>query len=139
MDSRPLAEVAADPLVRVLADVYLPRIREKYDPREIRLFGSRVRNDWMDYSDLDVVVVSDRFDESSWPDRVARFARDIDLVDPIQFFCYTPAEFARKMGEIGFIAEAMEEAVDMMALGAAHAPGGGHTAGASPSETRYRR
>ncbi len=117
MGSRAPAELAADPLVRLLVDDYLPRIRRSRGPVDVWLFGSRVRDDWMEESDLDVILVSERFAEA-WPERIAALIREIRLVDPIQFFCYTPDEFGRKRLELGFLREAMTEAVPVRAASA---------------------
>jgi predicted nucleotidyltransferase len=71
--------------LRILGD----RIRERYPNSRIIVFGSFVRHELHEGSDIDLVVVGDipgRFHERG------TFIRDLtDL--PVEALCYTPGEF----------------------------------------------
>jgi predicted nucleotidyltransferase len=105
------ATLKTDPLIRRFLRLYLPRIRKAVAPQEVWVFGSRVRGDALEGSDLDVVVVARAFGAQDWPDRAAAILRDADVTHNIEFLCYTPEEFARKRKELGIVNAAVEEGV----------------------------
>ena len=108
------AVLKTDPLIREFVRRSLPRIVKRYAPRQVWLFGSRVRGDWMEYSDLDVVVVSDAFRGIPWPDRGGPLLVECD-VRRADVLCYTPEEFKRKRREWGIVEAAVEEGFELLA------------------------
>lgn len=82
-------------------------ITERYNPEKIILFGSRVRGNTDEYSDLDLILIKET--DKSFVER---------LVDPVLLrilplktdcFVYTPKEFERmKKNENPFIMKALE-------------------------------
>ncbi len=98
-----------DPLVDRFRAIYLPRILLAFDPREVWLFGSRVRGDAMRTSDLDVVVVATAFEGVPWPERTTRVLLAAEVVDALEILCYTPAEFAEKREEPCIVQAVVEE------------------------------
>lgn len=109
MARRPV--LTSDPLIRRFMEESLPRIREEFHPSQVRLFGSRVRGDALEHSDLDVVLVSRQFQEIDWVDRAAAVLKRAHIDCWIEFLCYTPDEFRRKRREIGIVQAAIEEGV----------------------------
>ena len=102
-----------DPVVaRFLAD-YLPALREAYRPETVLLFGSRVRGDALEDSDLDLVLVADRFRGVPFLERAIRVLAHIDLPWPVDLLCYTPEEFADKRAELGIVSAAVEEGIEV--------------------------
>jgi predicted nucleotidyltransferase len=95
--------------VRRFIGRYLPRIRRTFEPTEVWVFGSRVRGDALEDSDLDVVVVSPRFEGMAWPDRSVRLLLAARVTDAVELLCYTPAEFREKREEYGIVRAAVEE------------------------------
>ena len=100
-----------DPIIRLFMEEYLPRIRAEFKPSQVRLFGSRVRGDALEHSDLDVVLVSRRFETIDWVDRAGTVLKRAKIDRWIEFLCYTPEEFKRKRREIGIVQAAVEEGV----------------------------
>ena len=83
-------------------------LREKYTVSKIIIFGSYVRGDLNEGSDIDLVIVGDfkeRFHK--------RFAEIIGLTDlPIEPLCYTEEEFREKIVHNNyFISEVLKEGV----------------------------
>jgi len=77
----------------------LPVIRELYTPEQVWLFGSFAHGRPKRWSDLDLLIVSQRFVKGVRTKRRSNFLvktgiwNDYDfIVDPL---CYTPAEFDR--------------------------------------------
>lgn len=83
-------------------------IREKYNVSKIIVFGSYVRGDLNEGSDIDLVIVGD-FKEKFH----RRIAEVIGLTDlPIEPLCYTEDEFKRMISnDNNFIAEVLKEGV----------------------------
>ena len=78
------------------------RLREKYGVRRIIVFGSYVRGDLNEGSDIDLVVVGD-FKER-FHKRIASILNLTDL--PIEPLCYTEEEFREMIrNNNGFISE----------------------------------
>ncbi|MBI4637937.1 MAG: nucleotidyltransferase domain-containing protein [Candidatus Rokubacteria bacterium] len=99
----------ADPLVRRFVARYLPRLRRRYRPELVVVFGSRARGDALAESDLDLLVVAERFEGVPFVERASRLLADLDLPFGADLLCYTPAEFARKRRERGIVSLALEE------------------------------
>ncbi len=59
------------------------------------LFGSRARGDYIDSSDVDLVVISDKFAETSFPRRMVFLHENWDLPFYLEGLPYTEEEFAR--------------------------------------------
>ena len=63
---------------------------------EAYLFGSYARGDWLEESDVDLIVVSPDFEGVRWLDRldlVAKLWLRLGLEKWVEVFPYTPAEF----------------------------------------------
>ncbi|GEM_PF-6499609 len=60
-------------------------------------------------SDLDVVIVAERFEGTPWPDRTSRVLLAAHVVDPLEILCYAPTEFAVKRTELGIVQAAVSE------------------------------
>lgn len=60
-------------------------------------------------SDLDVVVVSDAFAGTPWPDRATRVLLAAQVTDALEILCYTPSEFESKKTELGIVQAAVAE------------------------------
>lgn len=101
----------ADPVLARFVDEYLPRAIERFHPQLVLAFGSRVRGDALEESDLDLIVIAEAFEGVPFLERMFRFADDIDLRIGADILCYTPEEFSRKKEELGTVSAAVEEGV----------------------------
>ena len=100
-----------DPVVRKFAARYLPRLKRQYRPQLVMVFGSRVKSEALADSDLDLLVVSERFRGVPFLERLSVVLRDLDLPFPADLLCYTAEEFERKRREIGIVRRALQEGV----------------------------
>ena len=108
-----LGEVGLQVDLRGIAEAIKARIP---DARVI-VFGSRVRGDWLEESDVDIIVVSSVFEGMSFSDRASLVLRILweERVLPrvdVDVLCYTPEEFERKRREIGVVSEALRYGVE---------------------------
>ncbi len=77
------------------------------------LFGSRARGDYLEDSDWDVIIVSEDFMGSPFPERMSPLLLEL-TVSNVQMFCYTPEEFEEGEGALGIIGTALGEGVDLI-------------------------
>lgn len=74
----------------------LKELMARHGLREAYVFGSRVRGDHLHRSDLDVIVVDERYAGTPFTQRGLDVLRDWPYTIPeLELFCYTPEEFAR--------------------------------------------
>lgn len=82
---------------------------KRYNPEKIIIFGSYVRGDTDEYSDLDFVVIKKT--EKRFLERLIEVAKLIDNeLGQVDVFVYTPEEFQRMIeGENPFIEQVLKE------------------------------
>lgn len=101
----------ADAVVREFLDAKLEEIRNEFSPTHIIVFGSRSKGHAREESDVDIIVVSDRFKDVPFPDRMGTFLIKISPKPAVDAFCYTPEEFEIMRKRIGVIADAAREGI----------------------------
>jgi hypothetical protein len=69
------------------------------------LFGSRAREDWLEESDWDLMIISPDFAHVPFPDRATMWLKRVPL-RRVELLCYTEEEFQERAKEIGIVAEA---------------------------------
>ena len=99
----------SDPLVRKFAARYLRRLRRRYRPELVLVFGSRAKGEALKESDLDLLVVSEVFRGVPFLKRSSLLLDDLDFPFPVDLLCYTPEEFSRKRREHGIVESAMSQ------------------------------
>jgi len=76
--------------------LFTKRVRNRFHPQKVLLFGSFARGQAGSYSDVDIIVVADTF-------KTVQFNKRLDILYPLiqdlsidfHVFAYTPQEFAR--------------------------------------------
>lgn len=86
---------------------------------EAILFGSRVRNEHLVTSDVDLLVVSDRFRDVPWLQRIHSLYAFWTLPLYLEVLPYTPEEFARKSETSPVVRAAIKEGVRIRVRGPA--------------------
>jgi len=94
----------------------LKEIAEREDTRidKVILFGSRAREDYRENSDVDLIIVSEDFEDIKWYKRGREFQRqwDYDNLPAPEIICLTPQEFEERSQEVGdVVRKAHEEGV----------------------------
>lgn len=75
------------------------------------LFGSWVRGDWMEWSDVDLILVSKGFEKQRFAERPVKLYEFWKSSHSLELLCYTPEEFEKKRKQIGLVAEAEETGI----------------------------
>jgi len=89
----------------------LPLLRRILRPEHIIVFGSQARGDGDEDSDLDVILVSDRFAEEKRPDRRRLLSGHIWRDKSVDVICLTPQEFEKLRNWPGVVNTACEEGI----------------------------
>ncbi len=86
-------------------------ICQKYDIKEVILFGSQVSGTADKDSDVDLIVVGDEFRDKSPLKRPFDLYLEWTMDYPVDFLCYTPEEFEEKRNEISIVRHAINEGI----------------------------
>lgn len=86
-------------------------ICQKYDIKEMILFGSQVSGEANENSDIDLIVVGDEFEGENPLKRPVVLYLEWTMDYPVDFLCYTPEEFEEKRKEISIVRHAIKEGV----------------------------
>ncbi|MBI1971751.1 MAG: nucleotidyltransferase domain-containing protein [Candidatus Aenigmarchaeota archaeon] len=90
---------------------FLKKVKKKFSPSKIILFGSRARGDYLLESDYDLIIVSDAFKKYDFTERIGHVMRLSDGSVSLDVICYTEDEFEKKKKELGTVREAVKEGV----------------------------
>jgi len=108
--------MAFDKKVSYFLNKYLARIKSIYAPDEMWLWGSRAYGSPGEYSDIDLIVVSEKFSDVKFTKRMYKFIESIGILqdrnaEVVDVLCYTPDEFARKKEQISIVNEAVKKGI----------------------------
>ena len=94
-----------------IADL-LQKVRKKYNISQAIFFGSRVRDEHLEDSDYDIILVSDDFRDIFFS-KGSALMYDFWQHWPLEIepLCYTPEEFEAKKNQIGIVSEAIKEGI----------------------------
>ena len=93
--ARDLSSLKLPPYVKEALEKLAAQAREELEDVEIYLFGSYARGDWLLDSDVDLVVVSPKFEGLSIGERYALVRRMLPGRISVEVLAYTPEEFER--------------------------------------------
>lgn len=91
----------------------LKKFKKKNKINKLIFFGSRLKNSYTKYSDIDLVVVSPHFRKIKSFKRSPLIRLKWNLDYPVDMLCYTPEEFDRKKREPTIIREAINEGIEI--------------------------
>jgi predicted nucleotidyltransferase len=101
-----------DDLTREFLMEKLGVINREFAPAQVIVFGSRARGTAGPDSDIDVIVVSERFRDIRYPNRMGRFLNTVRPKQPVDAICYTPEEFDRLVAKgWPFVKRALEDGI----------------------------
>jgi len=97
-----------DGLIRELRD-FRRKLSRRLPVRRMLLFGSRASGRVHRYSDVDLIVVSEKFRGRNAIDRAYPVRLEWDLDYPVDFLCYTPEEFRLLSRRPSLVRQALRE------------------------------
>ena len=90
---------------------FVNRVKKDFILNDIILFGSRVRGDIKEESDIDLIIVSEGFRNMNFIERAARMYDYWNLDYAVDFLCYTPEEFGVLKERISIASQAIKEGI----------------------------
>ena len=90
---------------------FVKNLKKDYNIEKVIFFGSRTRNDYLESSDFDVIVVSADFEGIFFTDRISKMYKYWKSPKPLEVFCYTPEEFERKSNQFCIVRKAIETGI----------------------------
>lgn len=89
------------------------KIISEYDLKKMILFGSRARGDHFKTSDVDILIISDKFKDIFFTDRMCQILEYWNLSVDLEPICYTTEEFEKKKKQIGLVRQAVKEGIEI--------------------------
>lgn len=87
--------VSSDPWIELFKKDALPLIYKEFNPKMIMIFGSRVKGNANDGSDIDLIVVSDYFKDIEFIRRMPLVLKKVRFPKHIDVLCYSLTEFEK--------------------------------------------
>lgn len=105
-----------DKKVKYIIDNYLGKIKELYSPQEIWLWGSRIYGTPTPYSDVDMIIVSEKFGQIKFLKRRSTFLKETGLLydkdaEVVDALCYSPEEFKKRRKAVGIVSEILAKGI----------------------------
>lgn len=88
-------------------------IKKEFQNSKVILFGSRAKGDAFNFSDWDLLVISNAFEGVSFRDRMDKILSLIEkpIGNDVEVFCYTEKEIKKRKKELGLIKTALETGI----------------------------
>lgn len=90
---------------------FVENLKEDYSIERVIFFGSRTRDDYLECSDFDMIVVSADFEGIFFTDRISKMYKYWESPKSLEVFCYTPEEFERKRNQLCIVKKAVETGI----------------------------
>ena len=88
---------------------FILKVKKKFKPEKVILFGSRARGDALKNSDWDFLIVSKAFEGVLFVKRLEAVYEFWNVKQRADILCYTPEEFEKKRKEISVVRKAVKE------------------------------
>ena len=91
----------------------LKRFKKENKISKIILFGSRVKDTFTRYSDVDLILISPKFKNVKTYKRASPYRLKWKLDFPVDLLCYTPEEFDKRKNEPTIVREALKRGIEI--------------------------
>jgi predicted nucleotidyltransferase len=103
-----------DEVVSRFLDEKLGLIKLEYAPTRLIVFGSRAEGRAREESDIDIIIVSDRFKNTRYVNRMGDFLIKVRPHVHVDAICYTPDEFEVMLHkEAPFVRDAVAKGISV--------------------------
>jgi len=89
----------------------MPKLIEQFQPQQVILFGSAATSSTLKDSDLDLIIISEKFKGLPWLERIFEVLWTLKSPIPLDVLCYTPEEAQAKGQEISWVAQALKQGI----------------------------
>jgi len=91
----------------------LKKFKKDNHIEKLIFFGSRTTNKYSKYSDVDLIVISSKFEKLKSYKRAPILRLKWDLEYSVDLLCYTPKEFEKKKKNPTIVMEAVKEGIEI--------------------------
>ena len=91
----------------------LKKFKKKNHLEKIIFFGSRIKGRYHKYSDVDLLIVSPRFNKLKSFKRSPTIRLNWGLEFPVDMLCYTPKEFREQKNQPTIVREAIRTGIEI--------------------------
>ncbi len=89
------------------------KLSEEIPVDKMLFFGSRAKGRSKRNSDIDLIIVSNKFNRKKFRNRSLGFYRYWSIKLPVDFLCYTPSEFRQRAKQVSIVKEAIKEGIEI--------------------------
>lgn len=86
----------------------VPTLIQEFNPEKLVLFGSRIKGEANEDSDIDVIIVSNVFKDVPFVKRMPFILKRIQFDKHVDFICYSPGEFQKIKNASSIIMDALK-------------------------------
>jgi len=90
-------------------DSFIEKIKKRFNPQKILLFGSRARGDNLKDSDYDILIISNEFRDLNFRERIIEIYKLVEEPLNVEVICLTPEEFEARKNELSIVGVAVRE------------------------------
>lgn len=91
--------------------LFKKKVSENFPVQKMIFFGSRATGKARKYSDVDLIIVSNKFKNKKFHQRPVQLYDYWNLDYPVDFLCYTPAEFNDLKKRVCIVSEAVKSGI----------------------------
>ena len=91
----------------------LPIISKKFKPLKVYIYGSRIKGTADEFSDIDVIIVSEAFRKIPFVKRMEQILNLTKFPKHVDYLCYTPEEFEKIQHTSSVIQDAMNTCLEV--------------------------
>ena len=92
----------------------VPEIIKIFKPKNIIIFGSRIKANASSESDIDVILVSEVFKDVKFLERMPFVLKRIRFPKHVDYLCYTAQELNRIKDQSYILTDALSEGIDVL-------------------------
>lgn len=92
----------------------VPEIIKVFKPKNIIIFGSRIKANASSESDIDVILVSEVFKDLKFLERMPFVLRKIRFPKHVDYLCYTAQELNQLKDQSYILTDALSEGIDVL-------------------------
>lgn len=100
------------PTIEMLRE-FKKKIEKKYGIKKMILFGSLAKGEQKEDSDVDFIVVSEKFKGKNHLKRSPSLYLEWNFGYPVDFICFTPEEFEKLKKRVSIVSEALHEGIEI--------------------------
>ena len=92
-------------------ELYLNKLIKEIKPKLVAIIGSLARGTFGLGSDIDLIIVSNKFKGINFLKRIEKVLLEVDFDEPVDVLCYTEEEFNVKKEQLGIVNRAVKEGI----------------------------